>query len=274
MKRFLVSILSLMLLCGCACVDKCADDSSQKKRKIAIHGYVYEKLSLVDTVKIAVDLGVDGVVLTKRQFIGGKYPNVKVNENMTPEQRDYVKKLFKDANLEIASIGVYRIPVKDIEKNLAFCKDMGIKIFTEEHPNEDEQKYYNELSEKYGVVVALHNHGRKFNKYWEPAYVKKLIDEKYPNIKTCSDNGHWARAGVDCVEGYKTLAGKIAMLHFKDVDEKGRDTCLGGGTLNIKKMLKGLDENGFDGYFVLEYEGDKSLLDINTRKSIKYLREN
>ena len=96
MKRFLVSILSLMLLCGCACVDKCADGSSQKKRKIAIHGYVYEKLSLVDTVKIAVDMGVDGVVLTKRKFIGGKYPNVKVSENMTPEQRDYVKKLFKD----------------------------------------------------------------------------------------------------------------------------------------------------------------------------------
>jgi len=64
------------------------------------------------------------------------------------------------------------------------------------------------------------------------------------------------------------------MLHFKDVIlPKGTDTYLGGGSLDVQKMLDTLDKIGFDGYFVLEYEGgDKKNLDSIMRKSIEYLR--
>ena len=86
MKKFLsyIAIALSAILVGCAGADV-SSASAKKPRKIALHGYVYSDISLADTVKKAAEMKVDGVVMTKRQFIGGKYPKVKTDEKMTPE---------------------------------------------------------------------------------------------------------------------------------------------------------------------------------------------
>ena len=273
MKKFFsyIAVALTAVLVGCAGADV-SSASAKKPRKIALHGYVYSDISLADTVKKAAEMKVDGVVMTKRQFIGGKYPKVKTDEKMTPEQREYVKKMFADNNLEIAGFGVYRINTKDIDAHLKFCKDMGIPVFTEEHKPE-EQKLWNDAAAKYGVKIALHHHGKKTNELWNPKTIAKAV-APYEHIGVCADNGHWARAGVDACEGYGIVGKKLVMLHFKDVIlPKGTDTYLGGGSLDVQKMLDTLDKIGFDGYFVLEYEGgDRKNLDSIMRKSIEYLR--
>lgn len=268
---FLSVLAAAVLSFGCAGADR-AQEPAKKHRKIALHGYVYQDISLADTVKKAAEMKADGVVLTKRQFIGGKYPKARVDEKMTPEQREYVKKMFADSGLEIAGFGVYSVPVDQIDAHLDFCKDMGIAVFTEEHKRAD-QKLWNDSAKKRGVKVALHHHGRKTNEYWDPKVAAETVS-KYDNIGVCADNGHWARAGVDSCYGYKTIGKKLVMLHFKDVIlPRGEDTWLGGGSLDVPKMLETLDGIGFDGYFVLEYEGgDKKNLDSIMRKSIEFLR--
>ena len=119
----------------------------------------------------------------------------------------------------------------------------------------------------------MHHHGKKTNELWNPKTIAKAV-APYEHIGVCADNGHWARAGVDACEGYGIIGKKLVMLHFKDVIlPKGTDTYLGGGSLDVQKMLDTLDKIGFDGYFVLEYEGgDKKNLDSIMRKSIEYLR--
>lgn len=266
----IVCIFSFFLI-GCSGTSN-PDAPAKNVRKIALHGYVYRDISLVETVKKAADMKVDGVVLTKRQFIGGKYPKTRVDEKMTPEQRQYVKKLFADSGLEIAGFGVYTIPVSQIDSHLDFCKDMGIEVFTEENPRAD-QKLWNAAAAKRGIKIALHHHGKKNNEYWNPDTIVSVVSP-YENIGVCADNGHWARAGVDTCAGYKKIGKKLLMLHFKDVImPEGRDTYLGGGALDVPKMLETLDGLGFDGYFVLEYEGgDMKNLDSIMRKSIEFLR--
>lgn len=270
-RTLFLSVLAAALLSfGCAGADR-AQEPAKKHRKIALHGYVYRDISLAETVKKAAEMKVDGVVLTKRQFIGGKYPNARVDEKMTPEQREYVKKMFADNGLEIAAFGVYSVPADRIDAHLDFCKDMGIAVFTEEHKRAD-QKLWNDSAEKRGVKVALHHHGRKTNEYWDPKVIAETVS-KYGNIGVCADNGHWARAGVDACYGYKTIGKKLVMLHFKDVIlPRGEDTWLDGGSLDVPKMLETLDRIGFDGYFVLEYEGGDKNLDPIMRKSIEFLR--
>lgn len=258
------------LLFGCAAKDSAP---APKHRKIALHGYVYRnQASLVDTVKKAVEMKVDGVVLSKTQFIGGKYPDVKVSEKMTPEQRAYLKKVFADNKIEMASFGIYAVAENELEQHLAFCKDMNIKVFTEEMPRQYQAKI-DALAKKYGVEIAVHHHGRKTNEYWNPEVLAQVV-APFSNIGVCADNGHWVRAGVDICGAYKTIGKKLKMLHFKDVImPEGRDTYLGGGSLDVQKMLATLDSLGFDGYFVLEYEGgDEKHLDDIMRKSIEYLR--
>ncbi len=271
MKRMFLVFAASLFIFGCAGADR-AQNPAKKHRKIALHGYVYRDVTLADTVKKAAEMKVDGVVLTKRQFIGGKYPEARVDENMTPEQRGYVKKMFADSGLEIAGFGVYKVPADRIDAHLDFCRDMGIAVFTEEHGRAD-QKLWNDSAKKRGVKIALHHHGKKTNEYWDPKVIAETVSG-LDNVGVCADNGHWARAGVDPCQGYRTIAGKLVMLHFKDVIlPQGTDTWLGGGSLDVPKMLETLDGVGFDGYFVLEYEGgDNKNLDSIMRKSIEFLR--
>ena len=195
-----------------------------------------------------------------------------LTKKMTPEQRAYVKKLFSDFGLEIAGFGVYSIPVSQIDSHLDFCADMGIGVFTEENPRSD-QRLWNAAAAKRGIKIALHHHGKKTNEYWNPETIAAVVSD-YENIGVCADNGHWARAGVDICSAYKKIGNKLVMLHFKDVImPEGKDTYLGGGALDVPRMLETLDCLGFDGYFVLEYEGgDRKNLDSIMRKSVEFLR--
>ena len=277
MKKFLIFLsASIFAALFVGCSGTGADAVQPKKaRKIALHGYVYQDISLAETLKKASDMKVDGVVLTKRQFIGGKYPNARVDEKMTPEQRAYVKKLFSDFGLEIAGFGVYSIPVSQIDSHLDFCADMGIGVFTEENPRSD-QKLWNAAAAKRGIKIALHHHGKKTNEYWNPETIAAVVSD-YENIGVCADNGHWARESTDIVRGYRTVGDKIRILHFKDVShfgtDKKTDTALGEGCLNLPEMLRTLDDMGFDGWFVLENESVFKNPTPAMEKSVKYLRE-
>ena len=77
MKKFFsyIAIALTAVLVGCAEAEPgrtFLSASAKKPRKIALHGYVYSDISLADTVKKAAEMKVDGVVMTKRQFIGGE----------------------------------------------------------------------------------------------------------------------------------------------------------------------------------------------------------
>ena len=157
MKKLLLLFLACSVLFGC-CGD-CNKTSTTKKRKIALHGYVYRKvMTLEETVLEAKMLGADGVVCTSTQKIAKRFGNTKFTKNMTAEQKAFVKKLFADNGIEFVSYGLWDIKKGETpDMYLSFCKEMGIPVFTWEG-NWDKAQMWNDASKKWGVKVAIHNH--------------------------------------------------------------------------------------------------------------------
>lgn len=271
-----LSILCAILAQSCVEAPK---ELKVKHRKIALHSYVYHKCATIeDVIEQAQSLGADAVVLSQTIKFK-KYPDVKISPNINDEQKAYLKKLFDDAKLEIASFGIgtgFKKP-KDADKYFSFCKEMGIKIFSWEG-NYKDLPSLNKKAAQYGVKLAVHHHTASYNKenlYNTPEGMLMRIKD-FDNVYALVDNGHWAREKTDQIRGYKTLNKKIIMLHFKDPKQIGAlektDAPIGEGALNIPALLATLDSIGFDGYFVLENE---CVFDNPTeamKKSINYLR--
>ncbi len=270
-----LSLLFTIIVAGCVT----APQEVSKHRKIALHAYVYHKCaSIEDVIKEARELGVDGVVLSQ-SIKFKKYPNVKITPDITAEQKAYLKKLFADAKLEIASFGIgsgFKKP-SDADKYFAFCKDMKIPIFTWEG-NYKDIPALDKKAREYGIKLAVHHHTAEYNRnnlYNTPEGMLSRIKD-YDNTYALVDNGHWAREKTDAIKGYKLLNKKIAMLHFKDPKKFGAkektDAPIGEGCLDIPAILATLDEIDFDGYFVLENECVFDNPSPAMKKSVDYLR--
>jgi sugar phosphate isomerase/epimerase len=67
-------------------------------------------------------------------------------------------------------------------------------------------------------------------------------------------------SGQDPVAMAEKFASRLYGVHVKDFvfDRAGRpeDVVVGTGNLDLAKLKSVLDKNSFDGYTVLEYEGD------------------
>lgn len=266
LKLLLVAIVSLSSV-ACATTKQSVQT---QPRKIGVQMYTFHKKTLEDSMPMLKKAGITGVGLTAGQALSKKYPNVKrLGPDMNQEERAYLKKLLADNGCVPVSFGVYYTnKIEDIERVCQFAKEIGIPIILTEAP----AKWFDEWEkncEKYGVKMALHNHAsdNKANKYYDPNIVRDLI-KNYKNIYACPDNGHWSRSGIESVQGFKTLAGKIAIVHFKDQKEfgnpKNQPVVFGTGQLDVKGSLAELDRQGFNGYFLIEHETnwDNNLPDV------------
>jgi len=132
-----------------------------------------------------------------------------------------------------------------------------------------------QLSQEFGIKLALHNHP----KTWPPDKVLAACEGLSKNMGSCSDTGHWKRAGLAPVEQLKKLEGRVIELHFKDVvpttDKQGwEDAPWGTGDGDVKAMLTELKRQGFKGYFQIEYEhGTVDELMQNLPKCIVFFDE-
>lgn len=246
-------------------------------RKIALQTYSFADLPLDELVPVLKELGIDTLGCSGGLKISNKYPNVRFNNGMTKEQRDYVKKILKDNNLKIASYGVvYSKTEKDVENLCKFAREFNCPaIITEDAPSQF--PFWEKYCDIYGVKMAIHNHATNVkNNYYNPEYVHSLIKD-YKNIYSCADNGHWARSGVDTIKGHNILKGKLLVIHLKDTNKFGdlSGTCrpFGEGVLNMKEVLKNLDKQGYDSYFVIEYEGAKNPVE-QVKKCVEFLKNN
>ena len=143
-----------------------------------------------------------------------------------------------------------------------------------------------------GITAVLHPHvGTMVEKGDEVARV--LAGS---SISLCLDTGHLLIGGTDPLQLARSVPGRIAHTHPKDVDatlaarvqsgeltyteavRKGMYTALGSGDVDIAGIVAALRDNGFDGWFVLEQdtildgepEGEGPLRDVLA--SVAYLQ--
>jgi len=196
------------------------------------------------------DIGFGGVGIE-----GSKLPNELIkNPGMV---RDIVKKVGLENG------GTYsraRIP------DIAWAKESGTPLFwisTQDKTLGSAIRHLRDFSnraEKVGIISALHNELRSSVETQDE--IEKAL-EAIPALKLCIDTAHGAGAGVDAnglIEKYRR---RVALIHLKDLKNKlpksqirfKRDFVNAGeGVLELKSVVKKLEEVGYKGQLMLEIE--------------------
>lgn len=272
-----VVILIFVLLFSCVFA------LAEKVRNIGIQTFTFSKQTVEELLPLVKQCGCDSIGMSRHR-LSAKFPDVYVSPDMTTEQKAFLKKILAENKIKIVSYGVVSpSSEKAIRKLLEFAKEFDIKIILAE-PRLENLELWDKLCGEYAIKVAVHNHGKDAKRnaeYHSPSFVATMV-AKYQNVYACADTGHWGRSGVDCTQGLKTLNGKNAILHFRDINKfdslSAYDVPIGTGALNATQMLAELDKQNFNGYLLLEYGGWwKNTLAQKieeVKKSVEFLKKN
>lgn len=278
MKKIITLTVAVaaLLFAGCAVCNN-QSNAPKQPRKVAVQSYSLNRFTLEDSVKKLAPLNLDGIECYPGQKLSAKYPNVKVGPKMNAEQRAYMKKLLKDANLKFISFGVTHARSEaEIDATCQFVKEMGGERVLTEAPVYW-IPFWDKACKKYGLTMCLHHHGvNAGNQYWDTCVMKKYI-KGFDNVKANPDPGHWSRSGIDPVKALKQLDGYVASIHLKDHARGGSVlgktvVPFGEGEIDMKGILAELDRQGYKGYYVIEYEGDWDNNIPQIKKCVEYLR--
>lgn len=241
--------------------------------KLGAQSYTFRNFTFTEALDKMESIGLEYVEAFPGQKIGNGVEG-NMHYSMEPETRKEVKELLKSKGITLVAYGVVSGKnEEDWKKLLEFASDMGVEVITSE-PKAEDLDMVNRLAGEYGVTVALHNHPKP-SYYWHPDTVLEALEGR-DNLKACADVGHWVRSGMDPLDNLKKLEGKIASLHFKDLNEKSKeahDVPWGTGISNVEAMLEELKRQNFEGIFSVEYEHnwDNSLPEVE--KSVKFFRK-
>jgi len=134
-------------------------------------------------------------------------------------------------------------------------------------------------AEKYGVVLALENHGGLPCLAGEQVEVIEQINSPY--LKATVDVGNYLVGGQEGQIGTAIAAKHAAYVHFKDYN-KVPDSSLpwgwtishcdvGDGDIDLPACVKALDQAGYDGFAALEFEGEDE--ENGIPRSIEYMKK-
>lgn len=210
------------------------------------------------------------------------------NEKAFVEQLDFLE-----------AVGANRINVCELSYNL-FASEMS--MFGENKPiaNDTEWKLLCEGLNKLGKIakhrgfrLCFHHHMATVVQTIEET--KRLLDNTNPEyVYLCFDTGHFTFSSEDAVEAVKMFAHRIGHVHLKDirpnkmkqaVEEgfkfrkavlEGCFTIPGDGCVNYPDIFKVLDEENYQGWFVVEAEQDPAIANPfeYALKARKYIKEN
>jgi len=181
--------------------------------KLGSQAYTFRALSFFETLDKLHELGIKYVEMYPGQKLK---PGImtKTGTAMTEEEITEMQAKLKATGVKVVSFGVAPIPDKteaDARKQFDWAKKIGLEtLVTETMPT----PMLDKLSQEYGIRIALHNHPKS----WPVEQVLAATKDLSKNIGSCSDTGHWRRAGHVPLEELKELVGRIIELDFKQVD--------------------------------------------------------
>jgi sugar phosphate isomerase/epimerase len=254
----LINLLFVTLLCGSipATTVHAGEETAAEQAgwRLGVQAYTFRAITFMETVDKVQALGLKYIEMYPGQKLKPG-SNVKTGPDMSESDVAEVQAKLKAAGVRIIAFGVAPLPTNAAAARLRFewAKKMGIEVLvTETTPN----AMLDQLSGEFGIKIALHNHP----KTWPPEKVLEATKSLSKRIGSCSDTGHWKRAGLDPVATLKQLEGRIVHVHFKDVvpvgekADKWEDAPWGTGRCDAPGMLAELKRQGYQGYFIIEYE--------------------
>ena len=199
-----------------------------------------------------------------------------------PDTFGEVVQIYRDSGVGIVSLGVQTFGGEDGEQRwfecaaLAGAGHLSAHFKVESFPRAIEKVRV--WSREYGIRVGIHNHGG-YCFGGQPDVISHLLALGSPEIGLCLDTA-WAlqigpRAG-NPVDWVRKFPQSIYGLHLKDFifgrDGAWQDVVVGEGNLDLPALLAALDEAGFDGMAVLEYEADPENPVPALRRCVENLR--
>ena len=184
-----------------------------------------------------------------------------------PDGFQSVVKTYADADVSICSLGVQTFTGDtDTERKWFECaaaagaKEIAahfkIDSFTTAVPATQK------LCEEYNIKIGIHCHGG-YMFGGSPDVMEHLLELGGPHIGVCIDTAWCMQIGPSRgqpVEWAKRFAGRIHGVHYKDYifeeNAQWQDVVVGTGTLDLPAFVLALEEGGFDGEAVIEYEAD------------------
>lgn len=107
-----------------------------------------------------------------------------------------------------------------------------------------------------GFGFAYHNHDFEFEKFDGdvPAY-DVIFGSTDPNIVKIEMDAFWVRkAGYDPVEYINKYAGRVPLIHVKDMTEDGKFAQVGEGTTDFAPIFAAAESVGGTEYYIVEQD--------------------
>lgn len=177
---------------------------------------------------------------------------------------DEVLRQYEEGGVEIVSIGVqsFNDDPNTERKYFEFAKRAGARFMSCSFAIDNVPQSFEsaeKLAEEYGIKLAIHNHGG-YDWLGNSTILGKIFSLTSENIGLCLDTAWALQAGEDPLQWVKKFGSRLYGVHIKDFvfdrAGKGEDVVAGTGNLNLPQLLEELKSVNFNGYAVLEYEGD------------------
>ena len=214
--------------------------------RIGIETYCFHDVDLAATLRHTAGLGLRYLELHD----GHRAPGA------APGERSAARMALAGAGIEAEGVYIHDAfteseavarPIFDFARAMRFRYITG-------GPRREALPLLDRLVREYRVEIAIHNHGPGAR--YETLEDMTSVLEAHPSITACIDIGHFARSGVDPVGAIRAIGRRAVAVHVKDVDRAGGNVAVGDGSIDIPGVFRALDDVGFDGLLVLEYEGD------------------
>jgi sugar phosphate isomerase/epimerase len=193
-----------------------------------------------------------------------------------------VVQTYRQAGVSIISIGVQTFDGNENEKSWFECAAAAgakhischfrIGSFMQAIPK------VRRWSREFGIRVGIHCHGG-YQFGGQPDVLEYLLNLGGPEIGLCIDTAWAMQIGPqqgNPVEWVKKFGGRIYGIHFKDFlfepNGQWKDVIVGQGNLDLAAFTRALQESGFDGMSVIEYEADVQNPDPALKRCIESMR--
>lgn len=182
-----------------------------------------------------------------------------------PDAFKDVVKIYQDAGVKIVSIGVQTLDANEaVERKwfeccqIAGARHMGVHFKIQSY--REAVPLVSKLAEEYDMRVGIHCHGG-YMFGGQPDVIAHLLSLGSDRIGLELDTAWCMQIGpagdpVDWV--LNKFRGRITGVHYKDFvfDRRARweDVVVGTGNLDLPAFVKALQDTGFDGPAIIEYE--------------------
>ena len=229
--------------------------------RLGITAYTFHKVTLFETIDKTAELGLGYLGGLSFQKVSDEIPkpfDCRLNDD---ELREIRLKL-DSAGVRLLTHFYAQIPGDEegCRRVFEFARKMGIETFISEPPPEA-LDLIERFCDEYDVNLAIHNHGPEQSPvYWQPEKLLEVCRDRSPRVGACPDLGYWMRAGIDPIEGVKTLGSRLITVQVHDLNElsaEGHDVPWGTGAAPLEQLCTELDRLGVKPtMFGLEYSYD------------------